>query len=72
MLHINRPLVDDFGNVVKPSMVVGLPPRSLSHGLPYTEQQTAVWEAEVAAWIDRWETSTSTYGGDTVTDCVVL
>lgn len=63
-MHVNRPPVDDFGNVVRPNTHAGIPPRDRS--LSFDER----WRNSVREFFDRWEISTSTYGGDTLTDCI--
>lgn len=59
-LHVNRPPMDDFGNRVKWREVTGV-----ALGTPEEEASS-----KLDALLDRWEVATSTYGGDSISDCV--
>lgn len=59
-LHANRPAVDDFGNRVSWRVAAGAP----------LEMSADEANTLLDALLDRWEVATSTYGGDSLADCV--
>ena len=61
--HINRPAVDNFGTNVRI--------RDYITPIIGADSQDEV-DLAIEAFLDRWECSTSTFGGDTVTDCAEI